>query len=109
MDIRKWTVAGAFVLALPAAAFEAECEYNSLTRSVQVVYSAAPERAPCEVMYRKHGQSEDDSEEKSLWRAVNETGYCEAKARGFVDKLTSMGWACAVKAPGPEPVAEAAD
>jgi hypothetical protein len=29
-----------------------------------------------------------------LWRAANQSGYCEAQAQEFVAKLQGLGWTC---------------
>ena len=81
-----------------AAANPVSCTNGGLSRSVEVVYSDPGQAVPCEVIYNK---TREGAGIHSLWRASNETGYCEAKAAAFVDKLSAMGWDCsAAAAPG---------
>ena len=67
-----------------------ECTRGELTRIVAVVYSEPGQPVPCEVVYEKPPQLET----QTLWRAVNEAGYCEARAAEFVEKLRDLGWQC---------------
>lgn len=67
-----------------------ECRLGDLTRSVEVVYSSPGQAVPCEVLYRKATEGTLET----LWRAANETGYCEARADEFLTKLESWGWTC---------------
>ena len=81
------------VLMLAASSLSAdptECRLGDLARSVEVVYSSPGQAVPCEVLYRKAG----DGTLETLWRATNETGYCEARADEFIKKLESWGWTC---------------
>ena len=64
---------------------------GALQRRVQVIYETGVS-TPCEVHYFK--DTESPGESQVLWRALNEEGYCEAKASEFVAKLESWGWAC---------------
>jgi hypothetical protein len=43
---------------------------------------------PYEVQYKK-----DDSTQ-TLWNANNVKGYCEEKAKAFVEKQKGWGWSC---------------
>jgi len=67
------------------------CSMGELTRRVQVMYETGV-TVPCEVHYYK--DTEAPGEREVLWRALNEAGYCEARATEFVAKLEGMGWAC---------------
>ena len=68
-----------------------QCTQGDLTRRVEVVYETGV-TVPCEVHYFK--DTEAPGERQTLWRALNEEGYCEAKAGEFVDKLSDWGWDC---------------
>lgn len=71
------------------------CVNGNLERRVEVIYETGV-TVPCEVHYTKNIESPDDSQ--VLWRALNEEGYCEAKASEFVSKLEGWGWDCAANA-----------
>ena len=82
------------LLLISAGAVMAEatsCRLGELTRSIEVVYSAPGQATPCEVLYRKAAEGTVET----LWRAANEAGYCEARAREFAARLERLGWACA--------------
>jgi hypothetical protein len=36
----------------------------------------------------------EGSEDQVLWNAQIDESYCEEKARGFIEKLESLGWTC---------------
>ena len=77
-------------LQLPASANPTECRQGGLTRSVEIVYANPGSSVPCEVMYAKPAAGTIEM----LWQAMNEAGYCEARAEEFIAKLESMGWQC---------------
>ncbi len=82
------------------------CNNGDLQRRVQVIYEPGV-TVPCEVHYYK--DTEAPGESQVLWRALNEEGYCEAKAAEFASKLEGWGWDCDEgTAPAPAP-AEADD
>lgn len=66
------------------------CTMGDLSRSVEVVYSTPGQSVPCEVLYSKPA----DGTVESMWRANNEAGYCENKAKQLVNNLAAMGWQC---------------
>ena len=66
------------------------CRHDDLVREVVVNYPEGG-AVPCQVIYKKQTEGFED---QTLWSAENQEGYCEEKARGFVDKLTSWGWTC---------------
>jgi len=68
-----------------------QCTMSENVRRVEVV-SEPGVTVPCEVHYFK--DSESPGEQQILWRALNEEGYCEAKAAEFVQSLGEMGWSC---------------
>jgi hypothetical protein len=96
-----WCLAGLLpvvALAQPDTAFE--CTMNDLVRRLEIVYETdAP--VPCEVRYSK--LSEAPGRTDVLWRARNESGYCESRARAFVAELEAWGWRCADAGTVPEP------
>ncbi len=82
--------AAATLAATSLVADPTECRLGDLARSVEIVYSAPGQAVPCEVLYRKAAEGTLET----LWRATNETGYCEARADEFITKLESWGWTC---------------
>lgn len=100
-------VAVLVVLSISATAIAADnyrCTLNGLERRVEIVYE--PGRAvPCEVLYFK--DTEAPGEQQVLWRAQNESGYCESKTEAFIAELRSQGWDCTSSAAEPaEPIPE---
>ncbi len=93
-----------FVSSSLTVAAETVCRFGEMVRSVDVVYSDPGQAVPCEVLYNK----QSEGSQSVLWRADNEAGYCEEKARGFVEKLEGMGWQCASDG-NAAPVPEAPD
>jgi len=77
-----------------------QCTMGEHTRRVQIMHETGLS-VPCEVQYFK--DSETPGETQVLWRALNEEGYCEAKAAAFVVKLAEMGWDCGASVANPEP------
>lgn len=64
------------------------CIMDTMTRTISVEYTTdAP--TPCSVIYVK-----DDDTTETLWSAKNVDGYCENKAREFIEKQRSWGWQC---------------
>ena len=68
-----------------------QCAQGDLQRRIEVLYETGM-TLPCEVHYFKDTEAPGGSQ--VLWRASNEGGYCEAKARGLADKLQGLGWDC---------------
>ena len=60
------------------------CTHGGNERVISVVYQDPSSKVPCEVQYQKQGEL------TTLWRATAQTGYCEEKAQGFVQK--QIGW-----------------
>ncbi|WP_318422115.1 hypothetical protein [Photobacterium leiognathi] len=83
------------LVALTVLAFQAHaqdkyvCKRGDSERVVEVVYTNPGSQVPCEVHYTKSTGTE------VLWDAKNEKGYCEAKAKAFAEKLTTLGMTCA--------------
>ncbi|MDC1287442.1 hypothetical protein N8198_06110 [Gammaproteobacteria bacterium] len=79
-------------LTLPTAA-NAEswvCEHGNLVREINVERETA-NPVPCSVKYDKEAEGLGSS---VLWTAVADGAYCDAKANGLAEKLTSLGWSC---------------
>ncbi|WP_318466528.1 hypothetical protein [Photobacterium leiognathi] len=82
------------LVALTVLAFQAHaqdkyvCKRGDSERVVEVVYTNPSSQVPCEVHYTKSTGTE------VLWDAKNEKGYCEAKAKAFAEKLTTLGMTC---------------
>ena len=94
MKIRSLSVAIATVVPALAMAQDGPsyvCNNGDLERRVQVVYETGV-TVPCEVHYFK--ETESAGEPQVLWRALNEEGYCEARAAEFTSKLEGWGWDC---------------
>lgn len=64
------------------------CTNGSDERVISIVYPDPEAKVPCEVRYRKQGVTE------TLWSAQQEVGYCEEKAKAFVEKQRAWGWNC---------------
>lgn len=74
-----------------AAEGEHKCTSGNAERKITIVYPEAGKKTPCEVKYLREGASE----EKILFSAKNEEGYCDTKAHEFIEKLKGLGWQCA--------------
>lgn len=68
-----------------------QCSHGELERRVEILYETGV-TVPCEVHYYK--DTEAPGETQVLWRALNESGYCESKAQEFVAQLQEWGWNC---------------
>ena len=68
-----------------------QCSFGELQRRVEILYETGV-TVPCEVHYYK--DTESPGKTQVLWRALNETGYCERKTEEFIAKLREMGWTC---------------
>ncbi|GLQ30814.1 hypothetical protein [Litoribrevibacter albus] len=64
------------------------CVNGDAERKISVVYTQPGFTVPCEVVYEKA------SGMQTLWRAENEEGYCEEKAKAFAEKQASWGFEC---------------
>ncbi len=81
---------------LPGLAFAQDpqnyqCTYGELQRRVEILYETGL-TVPCEVHYYK--DTEAPGELQVLWRAMNQSGYCEMKTQEFIAKLGELGWSC---------------
>jgi hypothetical protein len=69
---------------------EVLCKKGSLNRIISVVYNRPGLSLPCEVVYEKS----ESKEMHTLWKAKNQAGYCEQKAKQFVKEFEAKGWDC---------------
>lgn len=76
-----------------------QCSLNGMLRRVEIVYETGV-AVPCEVHYYK--DTEAPGERQVLWRAQNESGYCESQTRDFIAQLQSWGWQCESRAASSE-------
>ncbi len=81
-----------------------QCSYGDLQRRVEILYETGV-AVPCEVHYYK--DTEAPGEMQVLWRAQNESGYCERKTQEFIATLQEWGWNCEQKGAA-EPTTEPA-
>lgn len=65
------------------------CLLGGDQRTVSVIYQYPESVVPCEVVYEKA-----DAERTTLWNAMNQIGYCESKAKAFVERQRGWGWEC---------------
>jgi len=94
MRFRSLSTILLFAVPVTAVAQDApsyRCVNGDLERRVVVMYETGV-TVPCEVHYFK--DTEEPGSSQVLWRALNEEGYCEARAADFVGKLEGWGWSC---------------
>lgn len=77
--------------AAPSAVGEYSCTMDKAKRTVRVTYEKEGAKVPCKVNYVRDTST---GEEKVLYSAAAQEGYCEQKAGEFVEKLKSTGWSC---------------
>ena len=82
---------GAAAAGADAAAMKFRCEFNGMTRRVEVDGTNG-QPLPCTVNYYK--DTEAPGVVSALWSAQNDANYCADKAQAFVQKLESWGWSC---------------
>lgn len=68
-----------------------QCTHGELQRRVEILYETGL-TVPCEVHYYK--DTEAPGELQVLWRAINQSGYCEMKTQEFIARLGELGWSC---------------
>ena len=66
------------------------CRQDNLVREVVIEYPHGGP-LPCRVIYRKKTEGAED---KELWSAMNQQGYCTERAKAFTEKLKGWGWTC---------------
>ena len=59
-------------------------------REIDIVYSKPGYKLPCEVTYKKS----ESPEIQILWKAKNQPGYCEQKAKDFIATFETKDWIC---------------
>jgi hypothetical protein len=67
------------------------CKNGNNVREIHIQTDTPGSPVPCSVVYKKTTEGAAD---QTLWTASNDLAYCEEKAKAFVDKQTSWGWAC---------------
>jgi hypothetical protein len=93
-------VVGLAAVVQSASASEFECRNGAQLRRVEVRAGGAVENLACEVRYWRDATRQGAG--KVLWRASQDTDFCEAKAAGLIDRLEAGGWRCAaVDQPAP--------
>jgi hypothetical protein len=64
------------------------CKQGKSERKVSLVYPEAGKKSPCEVHYLK------GTDDKIIFSAKNEAGFCEKHDDDFVAKLKGMAYSC---------------
>jgi len=67
------------------------CRHGNDVREIHIQTESASSPLPCSVVYKKLTEGVED---KVLWNATNDAGYCEEKAKAFVEKQIGWGWTC---------------
>jgi hypothetical protein len=83
---------GTLILSTAAHAQEGSytCTHGKAVRKIEVKYTEAGKKTPCEVIYTKEGETQG----KSIFSAKVKEGFCEEKAKEFSEKLTGLGFPC---------------
>ena len=92
LSLLSHTVAIA-LLAIPLSS-QAEswsCRHGNDVREIHIQTESASSSLPCNVVYKKLTEGVED---KVLWNATSDAGYCEEKAKAFVEKQIGWGWTC---------------
>lgn len=71
---------------------EAICKSGDTIRRVVVEVGDLGTSLPCEVVYWK--DNEAPGVRRVLWNARSDAAFCDAKAAGLVNKLSTAGWNC---------------
>ena len=61
------------------------CKLKNLVRKVFLTYGDTETKANCEVHYIK--ETEAPGEDKVLWSAISDSGFCTEKKASFVEKF----------------------
>ncbi len=67
------------------------CSMGNSVREIHIQTDTPSSPVPCSVVYKKVTEGAED---QTLWTAENDAGYCEEKAKAFVEKQVSWGWTC---------------
>jgi len=79
-----------FFFSAPAFALTSMvCKMGKIERKVEIRYPEAGKKVPCQVVYVREG-----GEEKVLYTAQTQAGYCQEKATEFAGGLVERGFAC---------------
>jgi len=73
------------------------CKKGNGVREIHIQSESPSSPVPCSVVYKKLTEGAAD---QTLWSATNDAGYCEEKAKAFVEKQVSWGWTCVETAVG---------
>lgn len=65
------------------------CTLSDSRRVIEVAYLVPEQAVPCEVRYQKDNEDSD-----VLWRADNQEGFCESKAKQLVRQQQAWGFTC---------------
>ena len=71
---------------------QVSCTSGDLVRRVVVEVGDLNTSLPCEVIYWK--DKEAPGERRVLWNARSDAAFCDQKAAGLVNKLSTAGWQC---------------
>ncbi len=63
------------------------CLRDQMVRVIYVQYHRSLGDPPCSVIY-------EGSSAEVLWQATREKGYCEGRAKAFVQRLRGLNWKC---------------
>lgn len=88
---------GAASIAHAAEKSEAICNSGDVVRRVVVEVGDLTTGLPCEVVYWK--DNEAPGVRRVLWNARSDSSFCDSKADGLVNKLSTAGWNCQGDAP----------
>ncbi|MDO6747164.1 hypothetical protein [Gilvimarinus sp. 1_MG-2023] len=69
--------------------YDYTCQLGETTRLIEVAYLVPEQTVPCEVRYQKN-----DEPGLVLWRANNQTGFCENKAQKLIREHEALGFTC---------------
>ena len=95
-----------FVIPFGAQAQSWTCTNGNNVREIHIQTESPGSPVPCSVVYKKETEG---AAEQTLWNATNDAAYCEEKAKAFVEKQVSWGWACEEKASGESAAAKPAN
>lgn len=65
------------------------CTTGEQTRSVELLYLAPPDTLPCEIR-----RSDNEGENRVIWRAQYDSGFCARQFVSYRNKLQGLGWQC---------------
>ena len=80
-----------FAIPLSSQAESWTCKQGNNVREIHIQTESPSSPTPCSVAYKKITEGAED---QTLWSAANDAGYCDEKAKAFVEKQVSWGWTC---------------